>query len=101
MNEAVWALANQARHLHDWEAKNAASPREQGVFLSLNLPPLFHQAARMFLEKMSLPSYIDFEDRLAQMAFDVLAGSPYRLDTASAGMVTIMMMGEPPPPAPA
>jgi hypothetical protein len=98
LNEAIWALANQARHLHEWEAKNAASPREHAVFLALNLPPLYHQAARMFLEQMSLPSYIDFEDRLAQTALDVLAASPFRLDAASAGMVTIRMVGEPPPP---
>lgn len=91
LNRAVWALANQARHLHEWQ-QNQWDKKSYEVLVKLDLLPTEHDAARLFLEKLCLRSYIDFEERLMQTAADVLGGLGSLIRNGP-GIVTIAVRG--------
>ena len=97
LNRAIWALANQARHLHEWQ-QNDWDEKSYEVLVTLDLFPTYHDAARLFLEKLNLQSYIDFEERLTKTALDVLKVTGLELTRTGPGIVTLTMKGEPPPP---
>jgi len=91
LNQAIWALANQARHLHQWQQNNW-DPESYAVLLALEVFPTYHDAARLFLEKLNLPAYVEFEDRLTSTARDVLAGTGFELTATGPGIVSISIV---------
>lgn len=92
LNQAIWALGNQARHLHEWQ-QNRWDPKSYEVLVRLGLFPTYHDAARLFLEKLNLASYVDFEERLTHTAIDALKGSGFELTRNGPGIVTLTMVG--------
>jgi hypothetical protein len=97
LNRAIWALANQARHLHEWQ-QNDWDENSYKVLVALDLFPTYHDASRLFLEKLNLPSYVDFEERLTKTTLDVLKRTGLELTRTGPGIVTLTMKGQPPPP---
>lgn len=94
LNRAIWALANQARHLHKWHQNNWHQ-EPYDVLMALDLYPTFSDAARRFLEKLDLASYVDFEERLMATAHDVLTPTGYEVTRSGPGIVTLTMKVQP------
>jgi len=97
LNSAIWALANQARHLHAWQ-KNDWDAKPYEVLIALDLLPTYHDAARLFLEKLDLTAYVAFEEMLISTARDVLKAIGFELTRNGPGIVTLTMRGGLPPP---
>jgi hypothetical protein len=97
LNQAIWALANQARHLHKWQQNNWHQ-EPYDVLVALELFPTYSDSARLFLEKLQLASYIDFEERLTATALDILKGTGFELTRMGPGIVTLTMMAQPSSP---
>ena len=97
LNKAIWALANQARHLHDWQNNNW-DEKSYEVLVALGLFPIYHDAARLFLENLNLPSYVDFEERMLDTARDVLRETGCDLTRTGPGIVRLTMKAQPPLP---
>ena len=71
LSAAVWALANQARHLHKWmnEAPDVLARNPSVVIIrSLQHDPLNPNAAREVLAALPYPAYVDFEDAISEIA---------------------------------
>jgi hypothetical protein len=80
LNSAIYALANQARHLHDWKKSPGSIHKANAdAFKGLGLDPLHDQAAPQFLQNLALPSYVDFEKGLLATPCAVLERSGWRL----------------------
>jgi hypothetical protein len=88
LNEAIWSLANQARHLQEWERRDEAKLETQDeikVLRRLGLDPRSHDAAREFLARLNAASYLDLEEKLISTAHEILRGTGYELGLATAG----------------
>lgn len=99
LNRAIWALANQTRHLHKWQ-QNDWHQESYNVLVSLQLRPTYPDAARLFLEKLELSAYVDFEERLTATAEDLLQGTGLQLTRFGPGIVTMTIradLGSAPP----
>jgi len=75
-NEAIYALANQARHLHAWMDGDKPSKRNATIFSMLALDPSHGHAACAFLENLRLKTYLDFEERVLSTPRDILTSGP-------------------------
>lgn len=95
LNKAIWALANQARHLDKWQ-QNDWHRESYEALVALDLFPTYDGAARLFLERLNLPSYLDFEERLTMTVHDVLKPAGLELTRTRPGTVRISMKGLPP-----
>jgi hypothetical protein len=94
LNAAIWALANQARHLHDWEGRKPELLEKQqdvAFIRQMGFDPLNPNAAREFLcvTLRAVSSYIAFEKMLMQTAYDVLNGTEWRLGVVTAGTLRL------------
>ena len=73
LNRVIWALANQARHLHEWvaraDAQLHAQPDVQAI-VALKQDPRNENAAREIIMGMNLNSYLALEEMLIQTARD-------------------------------
>ena len=104
LNRVIWALANQARHLHEWiaraDAQLYAQPDVQ-VIVALKHDPRNENAAREIIMGMNLNSYLAFEEMMIQTARDVLAPTGWTLRMLSAGTYGLDPPPQPvqPPPA--
>lgn len=73
LSAAVWALANQARHLHDWmQTPNARLEKNPSVKIirDLDHDPLNPNVAREVVAALPYEAYIDFEDAIFAIAED-------------------------------
>lgn len=92
LNNAIWALANQARHADDWLAVPVAdidndpvARNSVQVFRALALDPHDLNAAREFICGLNVNSYVAIEEMLLATAHEVLVGTGWRLGMVSAG----------------
>jgi hypothetical protein len=95
LNAAIWALANQARHVDNWHKCDKTNSNEWKIIAKLNLEPREHEAAWHFLEKLNLFSYLDLEESLLATAHEALKDSAIKLSTISAGGVWWKHVGNP------
>ena len=88
LNAVIWALANQARHLHEWQRcgtdKLEANPSVK-IIRALKHDPLNPNVAREVLCGLEIGSYVDFEEMLLTTAHEALKGSGSILALVTAG----------------
>jgi hypothetical protein len=94
LNSAVWALANQARHLHSWTLRDPAVLEQRPeieVIRKLGHDPLNPRAAREVLcvGLRDVPSYVRLEEMLIETAHDALKGTGRRLALVTAGTMRL------------
>jgi hypothetical protein len=78
LNAAIWALANQARHIHEWEECDHDKLEAKGevkVLRSLDHDPLNLNAAREVICGLKAASYIDFEEILLLATSSIPTGN--------------------------
>jgi hypothetical protein len=88
LNRAIWALANQARHLHKWVTRADAelhAQKDVKTIVALRHDPRNENAARELLCGMHLNSYLALEDKMIETAREVLATTGWSLTLLSAG----------------
>jgi hypothetical protein len=71
LNAAIWALANQARHLHSWlscDDVTLGAKAESGIIRQLGYDPRDPNASREFLCWIPVAGYVDIEDMLLASA---------------------------------
>ncbi|HET9392205.1 MAG TPA: hypothetical protein VFO29_01595 [Candidatus Rubrimentiphilum sp.] len=80
LNDAIYALANHARHLHSWrkDPKNIHAINRD-TLKQLGIDPLDDHAACRFLHNVAIPSYLDLEASLIITAHEALAGTGQQL----------------------
>jgi hypothetical protein len=74
LSAAIWALANQARHLHDWmQTLNERLEENPSVKIirALQYDPLNPNAAREVIATLPYEAYVDLEDAIFAIAKDV------------------------------
>lgn len=87
LNAAIWALANQSRHIHTWAQCDAAEleqKQEVQIFRRLQHDPLNLNAAREVLCALKVNSYVDLEALLLATADDAIAGTGRSIGFVSA-----------------
>ncbi len=107
LNEAVRAFANQERHLHDWLELGATaietdrlSKASVATIKKLHYDPLEDDAAREFLQALSVNSYLNLEELLMQTASEVFNAEGYEIGPISPGSYTFGAKFPEPGPAP-
>jgi hypothetical protein len=88
LNAAIWALANQARHLHSWLSCDDATlgaKAESGIIRQLEYDPRDPNASREFLCWLPVAAYVDIEDMLLVSARSTINSFGSNLSMISAG----------------
>jgi hypothetical protein len=88
LNKAIWALASQARHAHEWmatpDSKLDANPRAQ-VIKALKHDPRNLNAAREIVCGLQLNAYVTLEGMMLRTARDIIEPTGWKLGMVSAG----------------
>jgi hypothetical protein len=88
LNNAIWALANQARHAHKWMTASDSqldAMEEVKVIKSLKHAPRNLNAAREIVCALQLNAYVTLEGMMLRTAHDVIEPTGWRLGMVSAG----------------
>jgi hypothetical protein len=92
LNAAIWALANQSRHIHTWahcDATELEQKQEAQIFRRLRHDPMNLNAAREVLCGLRVNSYVNLEALLLATADDAIAGTGRSIEFVSAGTFLI------------
>jgi hypothetical protein len=92
LNAAIWALANQARHIHAWIRCDAAELEQKAevrIIGQLNFDPLNLNASREVLCGLDVNSYVNLEALLLATADEAMIGTGRSLGFVSAGSFLI------------
>ena len=88
LNNAIWALANQARHADEWMAMKSQDLQAQpsaAVIMTLGYDPQNLNAAREFVCALPIYTYLDLEEMLLISARELLNGTGWHLGLLTAG----------------
>jgi hypothetical protein len=92
-NRMVWAIANQARHAHDWQSRSDAilyAQHDVQTIVALHHDPRNANAAREILVGMpDVISYVDLEDKLLATAHELLEGTGYYIEPTTGGSFSL------------